>query len=146
MNEGLTLLGTLAWEDWSAFDSIAISTPTGGGALPRNWDDTWHIGAGLQFHRDGPWTWYTGIAFDTDPTRASDRTADMPIDEQWRYSVGGNYGRDNGHRIGFSVTYADYGDARIDNGGNRPVSGLPWTVNGKYSTNRIFFLGVNYEW
>ena len=39
-----------------------------------------------------------------------------------------------------------YGDAAIDNGGNRPVSGAPWSVNGRYGTNRIWFIGINYGW
>ncbi len=146
LNDRVTLLGTLAWEDWSAFDSIAISTPVGGGALPRNWDDTWHVGAGLKIKTGGPWTWYTGIAYDSDPTQPEDRTADMPIDEQWRLSVGANLKRANGHRFGLVATYADYGDAAIDNGGNRPVSGVPWTVKGHYTTNRILFMGINYGW
>lgn len=146
LNDRVTLLGTVAWEDWSAFDSIAISTPRQGGALPRNWDDTWHYSAGLKIKTAGPWTWYTGIAYDSDPTRAEDRTADMPIDEQWRFSVGANRERNNGHRWGVVATFADYGDAEIDNGGFRPASELPWTVKGHYGTNRILFLGFNYGW
>lgn len=146
LNDRVTLLGTIAWEDWSSFDDIAISTPVAGGALARNWEDTWHFAAGLKIKTGGSWTWYTGIAYDTDPTRAVDRTADMPIDQQWRLSVGLNKTRANGQRFGFVVTYADYGDADIDNGGNRPVSGLPWTVKGRYTTNRILFLGFNYGW
>jgi long-chain fatty acid transport protein len=146
LNDRVTLLGTIAWEDWSAFDTIAISTPGPSGALPRNWDDTWHYSAGVKIKTGGPWTWYTGIAYDTDPTRAKDRTADMPIDEQWRLSFGANRERSNGHRWGLVATYADYGDAEIDNGGTRPISGAPWTVKGDYSTNRILFLGFNYGW
>ncbi len=145
-NDRVTLLGTVAWEDWSAYDNVFISTPVGEGALPRNWDDTWHFAAGLKIKTGGPWTWYTGIAYDTNPTRPEDRTADTPIDKQWRLSAGANYERSNGHRVGVVVTWADYGDAAIDNGGNRPVSGLPWTVKSNYSTNRILFLGINYGW
>ncbi len=146
VNDRVTLLGTVAWEDWSAYDNVFISTSAGEGALPRNWDDTWHFAAGLKIKTGGPWTWYTGIAYDTNPTRPEDRTADTPIDEQWRLSVGANYERSNGHRVGVVATWADYGDAAIDNGGNRPVSGLPWTVKSNYSTNRILFLGINYGW
>ena len=146
LNDRVTLLGTVAWEDWSAYDNVFISTPVGEGALPRNWDDTWHFAAGLKIKTGGPWTWYTGIAYDTNPTRPEDRTADTPIDEQWRLSAGANYERSNGHRVGVVATWADYGDAEIDNGGNRPVSGLPWTVKSNYSTNRILFLGLNYGW
>ena len=70
----------------------------------------------------------------------------MPIDEQWRYSFGTTYERDNGHKVGLVLTYADYGSAKIDNGGTRPVSEAPWTVTGDYSSNRILFLGLNYGW
>ena len=69
----------------------------------------------------------------------------MPIDSQWRYSFGATYERDNGHKIGGVLTYADYGSASINNGGTRP-GGLPWTVRGRYDTNRLIFLGLNYGW
>ncbi len=146
LNERVTLLGTLAWEDWSAFDSLLISTPVGSGELPRNWEDTWHIGVGLKISNGGPLTWYTGIAYDSDPTNAQKRTIDMPIDEQWRLSGGFSKERENGNSWGVVVTYADYGDAAIDNGGNRPLTALPWTVKGDFSTNRIIFAGFNYGW
>lgn len=143
----LTLLASLAWEDWSEFKDIAISTSAGGGSLPRNWDDTWHYSLGLRWKPRAQWTYYTGIAYDTDPIQASGRTADMPIDEQWRFSGGVNYERDNGHKIGVVLTYADYGDAAINNGGTRPGPGAtPWTVEGDYSSNRLIFLGLNYGW
>ena len=64
----------------------------------------------------------------------------MPLDEQWRFSVGTNYALNNGVKLGGVITYADYGDARIDNGGNFG------TVVGEYSTNRILFLGANVGW
>jgi long-chain fatty acid transport protein len=141
-----SLLFSVAWEEWSAFDEILLTTPAVAGALQRNWDDTWHFALGGRWKPQPRWTHYTGIAYDTDPTDAESRTADMPIDEQWRLSVGTTYQRDNGHKMGVSLTYADYGDGAIDNGGNRPVSGLPWTVQGEYDTNQIVFLGVNYGW
>lgn len=143
----LTLLASLAWEDWSEFSDIAISTSAGGGSLPRNWDDTWHYSLGLRWKPQAQWTYYTGIAYDTDPTQASDRTADMPIDEQWRFSGGVNYERQNGHKIGVVLTYADYGDAAINNGGTRPgPAAAPWTVEGDYGSNSLIFLGLNYGW
>jgi long-chain fatty acid transport protein len=147
LNESLTLLGSVAWEDWSSFEDIPITTGMGGASLPRNWDDTWFYSVGLRWKPNNRYTYYTGIAFDTDPTDASDRTADMPMDEQIRLSGGVTYERDNGHKIGGVLTYADYGDADINNGGNRAGPGNPeWTVKGDYSTNYLVFLGLNYGW
>ncbi len=146
INDELTFLATVAWEEWSALDDILVSTPGGAGTLARNWDDTWFFSVGLRWQQSPRWAYYTGIGYDTDPSSASDRTADMPIDEQWRFSGGVTYERENGHQVGVVMTYADYGDAEIENGGRRPVSGEPWTVNGDYSDNRLIFLGLNYGW
>ena len=146
LTDSVTLLAGLAWEDWSVFDKLLISTPVGGADLPREWDDTWHMSLGLRWRRNPIWTHYAGVSYDTDPTNAQDRTADMPIDEQWRYSVGTTFHRDNGHSINASLTYADYGEAKIDNSGTRPGSGAAWTLTGDYSSNRLIFLGLSYGW
>jgi long-chain fatty acid transport protein len=147
ISDEVTLLASIAWEDWSQFDEITISTPAVGGALPRDWHDTWHCALGLRWKADRQWTYYTGIAYDTDPTKASKRTADMPIDEQWRLSGGATYEMENGHKVGAALTYADYGKAKISNGGDYPGPGdNSWTVDGDYETNRIIFLGLNYGW
>ena len=140
IGDRLTLLASVAWEDWSSFDNLLISTDAGSGALVRDWKDTWKFALGLRWRTGGAWTHYTGIAYDTSPTSESNRTADMPMDEQWRFSVGTNYTLNNGAKVGGVITYADYGDARINNGGD-------WgQVIGKHSTNRILFLGINYGW
>ena len=140
IGDNLTVLATLGWEDWSSFDTIPISTGSGSVALPRNWDDTWKIALGMRWRTGGPWTHHAGIAFDTDPTTASDRTADMPIDEQWRLSAGTTYTRPSGMAIGGAITYAELGDARINNG-------AAWgDVVGEYSTNRAIFFGLNVGW
>jgi len=140
IGDKLTVLATIAWEDWSTMDSVFISTDGGSGALPRNWDDTWRFALGMRWRTGGPWTFHTGIAYDTDPTDAQDRTADMPIDEQIRISGGANYEFSGGSSLGGVLTYADYGDAKINNGGD-------WgQVVGDYSSNEILFMGINYAW
>jgi long-chain fatty acid transport protein len=140
ISDQLTLLASVAWEDWSSFDHLLVSTDAGTGALVRDWKDTWKFAFGLRWQTTGAWTHYTGIAYDTSPTSASKRTADMPMDEQWRISAGTNYAFNNGMKLGGVITYADYGDAEINNGGD-------WgTVVGKYSTNSILFLGANVSW
>jgi long-chain fatty acid transport protein len=145
LNDELTLLASVAWEQWSEFKDIPITTGLGTMALPRNWDDTYFFSVGLRWKPDNRWTYYTGIGYDTDPTKASNRTADMPLDEQIRLSGGVTYERDNGHKIGGVLTLADYGDGKIDNGGNR-ANGDEWTVKGEYDTNWLAFLGLNYGW
>jgi hypothetical protein len=71
----------------------------------------------------------------------ADRTADMPIDEQIRYAVGADYNRDNGSVISYSLVYADYGDAALENSDFQPLLGF----SGEYSSNEIWFFSVSYN-
>ena len=140
IGDNLTALAMIAWEDWSTLDNVLVSTDAAGGTLPKDWDDTWKFALGLRWRTGGPWTYHTGVAYDTDPTRASDRTADMPVDRQIRLSGGATYEFASGNRLGGVLTLADLGDARIDNGGD-------WgRVVGEYDTNWLIALGVNWAW
>jgi long-chain fatty acid transport protein len=140
VNDQVTLLATLAWENWGSFDNQFVQAGGASAALPRNWKDTWKVALGLRWHPAGAWTHYAGIAYDTSPVSENDRTADMPMDEQLRLSLGTNYLLNNGVSIGGVLTYADYGDARINNSES-------WgTVVGSYTTNEILFLGLNVGW
>lgn len=140
IGDRLTLMATVAWEDWSSFDNLLVSTDAGTGALVRDWKDTWKFAIGLRWRTGGPWMHYTGIAYDTSPTSETKRTADMPMDKQLRLSAGTNYTLKGGTTLGGAITYADYGDARINNGGD-------WgQVVGKFSTNRILFVSFNAGW
>jgi len=137
INDNVTLLGTFAWEDWSAFDSLLISTTVGDQVVARNWDDTQRYALGARWRTNGgKWTWHAGAAYDTSPTNASDRTPDMPIDRQVRIGFGGQYERPSGMKIGGALTYVDMGDARIEND----------LIVGEYDPNSLIVLGVNFSW
>ena len=140
IGERTTLLATVGWEDWSTLDKILISTSERSGQLYYDWEDTWKFALGFRIRGNGPWTFYTGAAYDTSPTSAYKRTADLPIDRQVRLSFGASYHLDSGKTINGSFTYADYGDARIDN------SNAGGTVVGEFSTNRILFFGISLNW
>jgi long-chain fatty acid transport protein len=146
VSDRITLLATLAWEDWSTLDALPISTNAGGGALTYDWDDTWRYALGARIRGAGKWTWYTGAAFDTDPTSASKRTADLPVDRQIRLSAGARFDKSDRVTLGGAITYADLGDAEIDNGGVRPVTGDSWAVEGDFDTNRAVFVAFNVNW
>jgi long-chain fatty acid transport protein len=146
VSDKATLLASVAWEDWSAFDNLLITTPIAGVPLARNWDDTYRFALGARLRAGDRWTWYTGAAYDTDPSSDSDRTADMAIDRQIRLSGGATWAKSEKVTLGGAVTYLDMGDGKIDNGGVRPVSGAPWTVVGEYETNRVIFVGFNVNW
>jgi long-chain fatty acid transport protein len=136
INRKFALLGTVAWENWSDFDNQNISVGRGSTVIQRNWDDTWHFAGGIHYRPSQPWLLQAGIAYDTSPVDAVDRTPDMPIDRQWRYSFGAQYELSEKVNIGGIFEYADLGKAEILN---------PLLI-GDYKSNEIFFFAFNVNW
>ena len=141
INQKWSVHTTWGWDNWSELEDVFISTNTRGTNLPRNWDDTYHYAVGADYRLDKKWTLRAGVAYDTNPVDEKDRTADMPLDEQYRYAAGFDYVRESGMRISGSLVYADYGDAEIES--NRAPG---FGVNGEYETNEIWFASISFNW
>jgi long-chain fatty acid transport protein len=140
VNNKLSLTARLAWEDWSQLGSVPISTNGAGSEIPLNWDDIWSLGVGFRYKTGDRWTYYGGIAYDSDPTKPEDRISILPADRQIRLATGFTYDIDEKKEIGGTLTYVDLGNART----NQATSG--GQLSGDYSTNEIFILGVNFGW
>ncbi len=127
---------TFGWEGWSSLDNVNIATRSNGAVLEKNWDDTYKYAVGAEVDLSPRWTVSGGLAYDTNPVDAQDRTADMPIDRQIRYAVGVRHTRPSGLKLGAEFTYADYGSAKIRATG----------FSGDYKSNEILFFAVNASW
>jgi long-chain fatty acid transport protein len=136
LNDQWALLGTIGWEDWSAFEDVNISTDGGSADIPRDWKDTWKFAAGVHYRPVEKWLLQLGMAYDTSPVDKEDRTADMPIDRQIRYATGVQYKWSERLSTGAQFVYADYGKAKIDSD----------LLKGDYKQNDIFFLAFNANW
>jgi len=136
LNDRWALLGTVGWEDWSAFKDVNISTGRGSQDIPRGWKDTWKFAAGVHFRPVEKWLLQLGISYDTSPVDSDDRTPDMPIDRQIRYATGVQYKWGDRLSTGAQFVYADYGKGKIDND----------LLKGDYKSNDIFFFAMNANW
>ena len=135
LNDQWALLGTVGWEDWSAFDQLLVSTAGGAVSIPTNWEDTYHFSGGVHYRPTKVWLLQAGITYDTSPVGASDRFADLPMDRQIRVAVGAQYQLNERMNVGGAFEYIDLGDARIDD---------PAILVGDYQENRIFMVTVNF--
>jgi long-chain fatty acid transport protein len=136
LNDRWALLGTVGWEDWSAFKEVNISTGRGSQKIPRDWHDTWKFAAGVHFRPVDKWLLQLGCSYDSSPVDSDDRTPDMPIDRQIRYATGVQYKWSDRLSLGGEFVYADYGKAKIDND----------LLKGDYKRNDIFFFAINANW
>jgi long-chain fatty acid transport protein len=136
INDQIALLGSVGWEDWSTLDNIVLSTSKGSQKIPTNWDDTWKFSGGVHYRPTKLWLFQAGVAYDTSPVDAVDRTPDLPLDRQFRYALGMQYEWSESLSLGGQFVYADYGDAEIRND----------LLKGEYDKNDIFFLAMNANW
>jgi long-chain fatty acid transport protein len=142
-NEKAAIVATLGWEDWSALEYQFVSVgELGDLPLPRNWDDTYRYGLGFHYRVGSPWLLRFGLNYDTSPTRAEDRTADLPVDRQLRLAAG--FQRDGGTKFswGAALLYADLGDAPIDSTFGIPARDLV----GNYKSNEYLGAAFNLQW
>jgi long-chain fatty acid transport protein len=140
INDRFALLGSIGWEDWSSLENVNISLASVSAALPKNWEDTWHFAAGVHYRLSKPMLLQFGIAYDTSPVDAEDRTADMPVDRQIRYTIGTQFEKSEKLTIGCALEYADLGDAEINN--SNPNNGLI----GEYKNNDFLAFMINFNW
>jgi long-chain fatty acid transport protein len=136
ISERWAVVGTIGWEQWSAFENITISADRGAKVLPRNWKDTWYYGAGLHFRPTDQWLIMAGAAYDTSPVDDEERTVDMPMDRQIRLSCGAQYAYSERFTMGGYFTYANYGNANIE----QPL------LKGDFKRNSLYFLAFSGNW
>lgn len=141
INAKSAILATAGWEDWSVLENQFISIGTIGMAtLPRNWDDTYRFGVGFHYRVSDPWLLRFGVNYDSSPTKAVDRTADLPVDAQTRLAAGFQNERGKKFSWGAQLLYADLGDAEINS------SGFVGDLVGKYKSNEYLGAAFNLQW
>lgn len=138
----LAILGNVGWEDWSAMDRTVLTSDNGGSfTIPRNWQDTWHAAIGAEYRLCRPLLLQAGFAYDSSPTRAHDRTPDLPMDRQLRFGTGLIYEWNKHEKTSLSLEYLNGGKAPI----NLIKEGTDITLlKGHYSHNQIIFININY--
>ncbi|GEA61134.1 OmpP1/FadL family transporter [Vibrio comitans] len=135
-----TLLSSVQWHKWSDYANTPIyndtinSRPYLPQGITRGWDDAWKFAIGADYQITPKWAVKTGFSYETslqdDPTQ---QWVDMPVGEQFRYSLGLSTYWDT-TRIDLFYEYADLGSVDIQ----RDVVGIVGAFEGQ-----IHFVGAN---
>ncbi|MDN2483224.1 OmpP1/FadL family transporter [Vibrio agarivorans] len=154
VQNNLDLLASFQWHRWSEWDKLPLNLQTDGTCPPflcnqnieRDWSDVWKLAFGADYQLNSDWRLKAGISYESSPQNdASLQWVDVPVGEQWRYSVGAATNV-NGYGIDFFYEYADLGTTDIDRtigypnapGGNLPSERIYGQFDG-----RIHFIGLN---
>ncbi|NIO15605.1 MAG: hypothetical protein GTN70_01155 [Deltaproteobacteria bacterium] len=136
VSDKLTLLFDADWEDWSAFSANRFQITGGPTAviqtIDREFDDTWHVGAGLIYKLDKN-LFSMGVGYDTSPVDDDKRTVDLPLDEQIRFgmSYGGGGEGTPFYAVGFSFIWLGKGET------DQTAQGVRF--KGDFDSNYILF-------
>ncbi|MEZ8627535.1 long-chain fatty acid transporter [Vibrio splendidus] len=142
LNSQLDLLASIQFHRWSAWDETVLdfgATDLGGIPIERDWDDVWKFAVGADYQLNSDWRLKAGFSYETSPQDdPSMQWVDLPVGEQYRYSVGASTYWDD-ILIDVFYEYADLGSVDM----NRNLANTPITlVNGSFD-GRIHFVGVS---
>jgi long-chain fatty acid transport protein len=140
--ENLTLLADTNYQRWSQFSQNNVKIDSGpGGAIvttiDRDWKDTWHVGGALKYDFGVNHVVAMGMSYDSSVVTNRDRTADLPLDEQFRIAAA--YGKNNpiGLAYSFSTSYVYFGEGKMD----QTAQGQRF--KGKFDTNYLIFVAAS---
>ncbi|WP_333912347.1 OmpP1/FadL family transporter [Vibrio coralliirubri] len=134
LNSQLDLLASVQLHRWSEWDTTVLDfgTQIGGLQIDRDWDDVWKFAVGADYQLNSDWRLKAGFSYETSPK--DDPTmqyVDLPVGEQYRYSVGASTYWDD-ILIDVFYEYADLGSVDMDR----------FMVDGSFD-GRIHFVGVS---
>ena len=146
LNSQLDLLASIQFHRWSAWDETVLDfgasvdgNPVGGIPIKRDWDDVWKFAVGADYQLNSDWRLKAGFSYETSPQDdPSMQWVDLPVGEQYRYSVGASTYWDD-ILIDVFYEYADLGSVEMDRYGRFGKVNL---LDGSFD-GRIHFVGVS---
>jgi len=145
INDRLAVMGNVGWQDWSYFGKVGVTLSaedTNSLTVDRDYKDTWHVAAGLQYKISQPWLLSFGVAYDSSMMDDEDRTPDIPLGETWRFGAGARYQVNDNIDLGLAYECAWGGDLSMDiNRG--PLAGR---VSGEYTNTALHFINLALNW
>lgn len=144
LNDKWTLLGSIAWDQWSEFGRVRVRVE--GTELKADVDDdfrdVWHFGVGSAYRYSPKLTLTGGVSYDTSMMAGATRPITVPLGAMYRYGVGFEYERRQDLTLGSGFTFLYEGNLPVKPGSG----GLTGQVTGKYENVSLFFLTFYARW
>ncbi len=135
----VALLADAGWSDWSEFSDNTFIVSRVSANLDRDWRDTWRVGIGAQYQVLARTILRGGFSYDSSPVKASKRLPDLPVGEQYRFSVGGQHNLSPTLTAGVSYTLIWSGPGDVDQVALPPARGV--VLDGEYDPFFLHALG-----
>ncbi len=115
LNSKVDLLASARWTKWSRFKELRIKFDNGlpDSVTPENWDNTWTLSIGANYHLNSQWTLRAGYAHDESPVPDEDRTVRIPDSDRDWFTLGASYAPNANLTIDFGYAHLSGDDADI---------------------------------
>jgi long-chain fatty acid transport protein len=145
LNDKWALLGSVGWDEWSAFGKINVRVE--GTDLVTEVDagfrDVWHFGMGTEFQYSPKLMLTGGVSYDTSMMTDATRPIMIPLGAMYRYGVGFQYRRSDAKTFGGGFTFLYEGKLPVKPGSG----GLDGQVSGAYDSNTsLSWLSFYVKW
>ncbi|MCK6264096.1 outer membrane protein transport protein [Vibrio sp. ZSDE26] len=141
----LNILASVQLHRWSEWDETVFDfgqldrNPIGLNTIDRDWDDVWKFAIGADYQLNADWRLKAGFSYETSPQDdPSKQWVDLPVGEQYRYSVGATTSWDN-YTFDVFYEFADLGSVDI---AERNIGPASVGINGTFD-GRIHFVGMS---
>jgi long-chain fatty acid transport protein len=145
LNDKWSLLGSVGWDEWSAFGKIHVRIEGTDLEVDVNdgFRDVWHFGTGTEYRYSPKLTLTGGVSYDTSMMAGATRPIMVPLGAMYRYGLGFQYRKRKDLTLGGGFTYLYEGSLPVKPGSG----GLTGQVSGKYSnTTSLSFLSFYVNW
>ncbi|MGC9492561.1 outer membrane protein transport protein [Vibrio genomosp. F10] len=141
----LNILASIQLHRWSEWDQTVFdfgklnNNPIGLNSINRDWDDVWKFALGADYQLNSDWRLKAGFSYETSPQDdPSKQWVDLPVGDQYRYSVGASTTWDD-YTFDVFYEYADLGSVDI---AERNIGPASIGINGAFD-GRIHFVGMS---
>lgn len=145
VSERTSLLWDIGRTFYSVFEQTHVALtnlPLDTLELHRNWIDANRYAVGAHYQLNDAVTLQAGYAFDESPVDTLDRSADMPLDDIQRMTLGMNYKLSLNTHLAFGIEYADLGTPDLTKSDD-PLFSSPEGEYDNHATAASF--SINYQ-
>lgn len=140
-NDMVAIMFNSGWQRWEEFGVTSVTIADSSSTsfrVNRATEDTWHFAVGLHYALSGPWLLKGGFAYDSAATSDGNRSVDLPVDSQFRFSGGATWDVNEDTALSFGYLLANLGKAPVER--DRELAG---TLKGEYPTHWGHFVSLS---
>ena len=145
LNDKWSVMVDAGWQNWAQFGYVNVAIADGSGKVTTfnsDFQNTWHLGGGAIYKYSDKWSFTGGLGYDSSPVSDANRTATLPMSQQWRFGLGAMWQVSRKVALGAAWDLIWMGDMSVDQY-RGPLAGR---LSGTYESAYVNVFALNFNW